>query len=95
MKKINFKYVNMSAWIVLLLAYIFPVNYIPNVGSMEGAGNEIGFPLRFLTIYQGKNNKYLFSFCNLELGSLIINIVIIYICIVIFRKLFNYIQNKK
>lgn len=93
MKKINFKYINISAWIVLLLAYVFPVNYMPNVG--EGGGNEIGFPLRFFTIYQGKNDKYFFSFSNLNLGSLIVNIAIIYICIVIFRKLFKFIKNKK
>jgi hypothetical protein len=84
-RQINWKVMNLSAWIVVIITYVFPFHYIDNATA------KVGFPFSFLSVYKNWNTNLLISF-NIDLGSLILNIVIVYLIITVIRKLYNQYQ---
>lgn len=88
-KKINWRDVNISAWIVILVAYVYPIQHVENMGG------RAGFPYPFITIYEKRLGVNLFSSFHISIGELLFNIAIIYVCINIVRRLFNRIKNPK
>ncbi|MGG7142909.1 hypothetical protein ACQPVP_05535 [Clostridium nigeriense] len=79
--KFNKKIFNMSAWIVVLLAYLLPSH---NYGEFA---KNFGYPFAYLTIYDNSLNKRLLSSFYINLGTLLINILIIYFIIYVVQKL--------
>lgn len=86
-EQINWKAINLSAWIVIIVAYVYPFRFIDN-------GARVGFPISFLTVYDKKewNSNLLVSF-DIDLGSLILDIAIVYLVIISLRGLYK--RNKK
>lgn len=84
-KKINWKILNISIYITLIIGYIFPFECSINNSVL------IGWPLHFFTIY---NNIYnginLLTSCYLSIGHLLINILFYYFLLVVITKLIFY-----
>ena len=83
LKRINWFQVNLSAWIVIIITYIAPFQHQNNDSVTAG------FPLSFLTINtRNSNNSFLKSF-DLNIASLFLNIIIVYIIVLLIEKLYR------
>ncbi|RJX39889.1 hypothetical protein D3P09_10895 [Paenibacillus pinisoli] len=71
---INTRVFNASAWLVIILAYVYPFR------TVKDGWIEVGFPIRFLTIYSNWRTNLLASL-SLNLLSLFLNMVIVYLLI--------------
>lgn len=73
--KFNRRYFKIAAWITLILTYIMPYQ------STEGVSTGFGYPFPFLTIYDKPASKILLTSAHTNLGTLFIDILIIYFII--------------
>ncbi len=80
--KFNKKVFNISAWLVVILAYVLPAH---NRGEFA---TNFGYPFYYLTIYDIPLNKTLLSSFSLNIGRFFVNIGIIYFIIIGARKIF-------
>lgn len=67
--KINTKFLNWSAWITLIIAYVFPYQ------SADGIATYFGYPFSIFTFYKTSLNR------SLNLPAFILNVLIIYFAI--------------
>lgn len=88
-KRIDLRLLNLSAWITLLLAYVMPLKHV------EGFEFQAGFPFHFMSIYKDRLENNIFKSININLGDLIIDIALIYIVLLLIKKLFYYFKIKK
>lgn len=79
-KPIDWRAMNISAWLVVILAYVYPFR------AVENGWIEVGFPFSFLTIYNHWQTNLLASLSLNPLG-LFLNIVIVYLLISVPRSL--------
>lgn len=70
--KFNKKLFNWSAWIILLITYVFPYQ------STDGFATKFGYPFAFLTVYKTSPGRTLLTSQSLNVLILIINILIVY-----------------
>lgn len=76
---INRRVFNASAWIVIILAYVYPFRTVKN------GWIEVGFPIPFLTIYSNWRTNLLASL-SLNPLSLFLNMVMVYLLISVSRR---------
>lgn len=75
MEKINWKIINCAFWIEFILSYFLPF-------TVRGSSQyEVGFPIPFLTIYNGSIGVNPLMSMHLNPLSLLINGMIIYLII--------------
>ena len=73
--KFNKKYLNWSAWITVLLAYVLPYR------STDGFATTFGYPFPFLTTHKTSINISLLMDESINPLYLALNILIIYLLI--------------
>lgn len=78
--RFNKKNLNYSAWIVILLTYILPSH---NFGEFA---TDFGYPISYLTIYDTTLSKTLLSSFNVNISTLAMDILIIYLIILYGQK---------
>ncbi|MEC0238208.1 hypothetical protein P4H71_28240 [Paenibacillus kribbensis] len=81
-EKINWKVMNLSAWIVIIVAYVYPFRFVDNV-------TKVGFPISFLTVYGKEWRTNLLMSFDIDLGRLIINIAIVYLVITVLVRIYK------
>ncbi|MNW25389.1 hypothetical protein D3C74_21300 [compost metagenome] len=82
-KQLDWKAMNISAWFVLIITYIYLIRFV------EDKLDVIGFPFPFLTVYDKELGPSLFSSFHIDLGSLILNIAIVYLVITLLSRLYT------
>ena len=89
--KVNRRHLHLAISIVLILGYFYP--FQPYVNNSV----RIGFPFRFLTLYQNFDTSFnLFSSCYFHIGNFIANVLILYTILHWINKLSHtWIQHKK
>lgn len=75
MKKINWKIMNYAFWTEIILSYSLPFHVLDDFQY------KVGFPISFLTIYNGKMGISPFTSVHLDPLALLINGIIIYFLI--------------
>lgn len=88
-KRINWFQLNLSAWIVIIITYIAPYQYLGNNSF------TVGLPLKFLTVtIRSWDNS--FSISNaLNIASLFLDIMIVYLIIALIVRLYDrYLKRK-
>lgn len=80
MKKINWKILNLSFWIEMLLAYFLPFEVKDNFSY------QVGFPMPFLSIYDTKLGISPVASMHLNPIGLLVDGVIIYLIITVCMK---------
>lgn len=81
-EQINWRVLNLSAWIVIVVTYVSPFR------QMENGAARVGFPISFLTVYKEWRTNLLVSF-DIDLGRLILNIAIVYLVIIVLNQLYK------
>lgn len=85
MGKINWKIVNAAFWIEVVLAYFMPFV------ETDHSGYQVGFPVPFLTVYDGVISVNPFLSMHLNPIGLLADGIIIYLiimgCMKVYRKL--------
>ncbi|MGF7127797.1 hypothetical protein J2T56_002528 [Natronobacillus azotifigens] len=82
-KRINWFQMNLSAWLVIIISYIIPFNFL------EDGSATVGFPLPFLTIYIRNWSNDFSTFFNLNIAALFLDIIIVYLIITLIDKLYK------
>ncbi len=82
-KQLDWKAMNLSAWFVLIITYVYPIRFV------EDKPDVIGFPFPFLTVYDKGLGSSLFGSFHIDLGSLILNIAIVYLVVTLLYRLYT------
>lgn len=83
MKRINWKVLNCAFWIEITLSYVLPF-------SVHGSSQyRVGFPIPFLTIYNGNMGVNPLMSMHLNPLSLLIDGIIIYLIIGLVVKIYG------
>ncbi|WP_458120352.1 hypothetical protein [Paenibacillus sp. Z6-24] len=69
---INWKLINLSAWLVVILSYVLPFEPGDNIGI------QIGFPLSFMTIYEIEGQRNLLSAYRMDLLAFLLDAALLY-----------------
>ncbi len=69
--KINWHYLSLSINLVFIISYLYPAETLSN-------GIIIGFPLKFLKLYNFNDTYNLFSTSHLSIAPFVVNVLIIY-----------------
>lgn len=75
MEKINWKIVNASFWIEIVLSYLLPFQV------KDTFQYQVGFPVPFMTLYDAKFGVNLFTSTHLNPVSLLFDGIVIYVII--------------
>ncbi len=84
MKRIHwriYKIWNAAFWLELALCYLLPF------GKIDGFQYQTGFPIRFLTVYQGKLGINPAGSMHINLLGLLADVLILYLAILAGREL--------
>ncbi len=73
MKKIDLKRLNISAWLIVISAYLLPFR------EYDGFETSIGYPIPFISVHDVPNGSTPFSSMYVNVFALLLNIVIVYI----------------
>lgn len=80
MKKFNWRIVNVAFWIEIVLSYVLPFKVVDNFRY------KVGFPLRFITVYDADIGVNPLVSMHLNPVFLLMNVIIIYFIISICAK---------
>lgn len=87
--RVNFKVLNLAAWITLVSAYVFPLS------AGDGAIRYSGFPFAFLKVYDSIGGKNLLGSFHISAGALIMDVFAIYALILCALKISDKIKGIK
>jgi hypothetical protein len=89
MKNFNFRRVNLSAWLMVIITYILPYRY------SDGFETSFGYPIPFLSVYDIPIERTPLMSMNINALALIINIFAIYIIISFAIKIWKRLTKQK
>lgn len=82
-QRINWFQMNLSAWIVIIITYITPYQYLGDNSF------TVGFPLKFLTVtIREWNNSFSVS-SAINVAGLFLDIIIVYLIVILIARLYN------
>ncbi|WP_046213758.1 hypothetical protein [Paenibacillus wulumuqiensis] len=70
--RINWKLINLSAWLVVILSYVLPFEQDGHIGI------HVGFPLSFMTIYEIDGQRNLLSAYRMDLLVFLLDAALLY-----------------
>ena len=80
--KVNFKLLNISAWLVIISTYILPSQ------NFGGFTTKFGYPFSFLTVYDTPLKHTLLSSCYINIFGLALDIMVFYFTITLLNNLY-------
>lgn len=84
--RINWKLINLSAWLVVILSYVLPFERDDFIGI------HAGFPLSFMTIYEIEGQRNLLSAYRLDLLVFLLDVVLIYAASMVCLRLYRHVR---
>ncbi|MCM1251441.1 MAG: hypothetical protein NC321_01350 [Clostridium sp.] len=89
MQKVNWKIVNLSFWIEVILSYLLPFKVMDNFRY------QVGFPIPYLSVYDETPGVNPFMSMHFNPLSLLFNVIIIYMMVIVCIKAYRRISRRK